>query len=436
MTIRELQDKAGKAVADARAIHAKADGEKREMSNDESAAFDAAMKVYTETKAEIDKLGRSEARAKALADAQEELRRVQPRITEPPRGAAGREAEGDGEERGKVVEFELRGRKYRFDRESRQGRRCTPEYREAFRAELARTENRDIQTNIEVDGGYLVAGEDWVAELLKNIDDETMIRQWARVLPPTLAQKVGFPTRTAKAVTAAWGQELTPPTKDTSLKFGKRSLTPHYMTFMTLLSRDTLASDVMPVDQIVREEMSRDVAELEEQAFISGDGAQKPLGVLTASNDGIPTTRDVNSGAANTVTADAVLDLVASVKNRYRASPKFCVMGHRLTFSTLRKLKDANGQYLWQPSLVAGKPDTFAATACVENDWFPQIAANAYALLAGDWSKYFIVDGLDFGLQILDQPYALSNQVAYVGRRKVDAQPVVAEAFSRMKIAA
>lgn len=436
MTIREMQDKAGKAVADARAIHAKAETEKREMSTDESAAFDAAMKVYEDTKAEIDKHGRSEARAKALANADAELRRVQPRVTEPPRGTAGRDAEGGSEDRGKVVEFELRGKTFRIDPESSAGRRCSPEYREAFSARLRLTESRDIQTNIEVDGGYLVAGEDWVAELLKNIDDETVIRSWARVLPPTLAQKVGFPSRTSKAVTAAWGQELTAPTKDAALKFGKRTLTPHYMTFMSLLSRDTLASDIMPVDTIVREEMARDVAELEEQAFITGDGAQKPLGVLTASADGIPTSRDVNSGSASTLTSDAVLDLVASVKNRYRASPKFCLMGHRLTFSTLRKLKDANGQYLWQPSLVAGKPDTFAATACVENDWFPTIAANAYVLLAGDWSRYFVVDGLDFGLQILDQPYALTNQIAYVGRRKVDAQPVVAEAFSRMKIAA
>lgn len=436
MTIRELQEKAGKAVADAQAIDTKTRNEKREMSADESAAFDAAMKVYDETKAEIDKLGRSEARTKALANAQEELRRVQSRVTEPPRGAAGREAEGDGEERGKFVEFELRGKKFRIDCDSAVGRRCSSEYRDAFSARLRLTESRDIQTNIEVDGGYLVAGEDWVAELLKNVDDETVIRRWARVLPPTLAQKVGFPSRTSKAVTAAWGQELTPPTKDAALKFGKRSLTPHYMTFMSLLSRDTLASDIMPVDQIVREEMARDIAELEEQAFISGDGAQKPLGVLTAHADGIPTSRDVNSGAAATLTSDAVLDLIASVKNRYRASPKFCLMGHRLTLATLRKLKDANGQYLWQPSLVAGKPDTFAATACVENDWFPQIAANAYVLLAGDWSKYFVVDGLDFGLQILDQPYALTNQVAYVGRRKVDGQPVIAEAFSRMKISA
>lgn len=436
MTIRELQEKAGKAVADARAIHAKAEAEKREMTADESAAFDRHMADYDKHKADADSMLAADQRRSRLADADRDLGRLNPRVTEPrARVPAGGDPDDDAETRNGAITFEVRGREFRFEPGEPAHRRNTAEYRAAFNRRLAGTEARDISTALDTDGGYLVTPEMFVGELIKNLDDEVWLRKICRVLPPVPAQSAGFPVRTGKMSTWNWGKELTAPAKDTALKFGKRKLTPHYMTGESLVSRDTLASGVLPVDQLVREEMARDAGELEENSFLLGDGNEKPLGLLVASTDGISAGRDVASGAAAAVTPDAITSMLYSIKDKYRASPSFWIMLHRLIIAHIRKLKDANGQYLWQPSIAAGQPETLGGYRTQPNEFMPKdLTTGTYVMLAGDFKQYYIVDGLDFQIQVLLEKYAETNQNAYLARRKVDGQPVKEEAFARMKL--
>jgi HK97 family phage major capsid protein len=445
MTLQEMREKRAKAIADARALMDTAKKANRDLSDDETRQVDAAFAESDRLKDEIKAAEAKEARQARLEREERELEESRGRRAggeTPGRDPAGpREEPRDtrGAQPGRVHRWELRRRgsrdvaEFRYLPGSAEHRRHTPEYREAFRSVLV-GEQRALQSDIDVQGGFLVAPEEWVGELLKDLDDQVFIRSKARLFT-TSAQSIGAPRRTAKTATFAWGGELTTPTADTSLRFGKRSLSPHYMTGLVPVSRDLLRSSVMSAESIVRQEIARDAAELEEQGFISGSGAGQPLGLFTASSDGISTSRDVSTG--NNTTAPTVDGLIAAkfhLKQMYRRTAEW--MFHRTLIALIRKLKDGNGQYLWQPSVVAGEPDRLLDMPVNESEWIPStLTTGQYVGILGAFNYYWIVDGLDLGMQVLQETYALQNQIAYLVRRKVDGGPAVEEAFARVKLA-
>ena len=439
MTLQELREARMKATVAARTIMDAAKKENRDLTDAENVQGDAAFGEVDRLKKEIDKLEQSEARKARLAQEERELSESAGRRTDPanPRGAdpapptdGNRDANADY-----TYEFRRRGAKpvtVRYRAGSAEHRRHTPGYRAAFRDALA-YEARALQADLDTAGGFIVSPEEFVAELLQDVDDEVMIRGMARKFT-TNAQSIGMPRRTAKMASFAWGSELSTPTADTSLKFGKRNLTPHYMTGEIVVSRDLLRSGLMDVEAIVRSEIARDAGELEERAFISGSGAGQPLGLFTVSDDGITTARDVSSGnLATSITVDGLISAKFALKQVYRARAQW--MFHRDAVAMIRKLKDGNGQYLWQPSVVAGEPDRILNLPSRESEWVPNtFTSGLYAGIIGDFSNYWIVDSLDMGIQVLLETYARTNQNGYIVRRKVDGAPTIAEAFARVKL--
>jgi HK97 family phage major capsid protein len=435
--LEKLREERLKHIAAARTIMDRAKKENRDLTDSEQSEVDKAFAESDRCKAEIEKLEKNEARSRRLAESEADMERSAGRRTNPADPGRSQERPRDAEAR-EDYSFELRRR---GDREARtivfrpgtaEHRRHTPDYREGFRAFLG-CERRALQADLDTAGGYIVAPEQFVAELLMDIDDEVMIRGLSRTFTTT-AQSIGVPRRTAKMNSFNWGSELSAPTKDTSLKFGKRSLHPHHMTGEILVSRDLLRSAVMSVEAIVRAEIARDAGELEEEGFITGNGAGQPLGLFTASSDGISTSRDVATGnAATAVTFDGLINAKFSLKAKYRKSAVW--LFHRLTVGMIRKLKDGNGQYLWQPSTVAGEPDRILDVPVKDSEFIPNTyTSGQYVGIIGDMRNYWIVDSLDLGLQVLIEKYAEDNQVAYLARRKVDAAPTIEEAFARVKL--
>jgi len=282
----------------------------------------------------------------------------------------------------------------------------------------------------------LTTPEEFMAGLLKTADDEVFIRRLARKFTTT-AQSTGIRTRKAKLSTASWGQELTNTytTRDTSLQFGKKVLQPHYMTGEAIISRDLLRASTMDVESIVGEEVVRDFSEIEEQAFLTGNGSQRPLGLFTASSDGVSTGRDVSTGNTNTaITFDGLVEAKYALKPKYRMSSTW--LFHRSAVKAIAKIKDGDGQYIWQPSRVQGEPDRILGLPYIESEWIPStFTAGLYVGILGDFSYYYIVDALGMDMQRLIEKYAETNQVAYIYRRKVDAMPVMEEAFVRVTLA-
>ncbi len=320
-------------------------------------------------------------------------------------------------------------------------RRGSKEYHRTFRTYVREgrhgipiAEYRALQTDSDVDGGYLVLPTQMAQGILKNLDDEVHIRQKARKFTLVGAKSLGVIKRTAKLSTWAWGSELSAPTPDTALKFGKRELTPHYATGEAIISRDLMMNAVESVESMVNTEIGRDGGELQERAFISGTGAGQPLGVFTASNDGISTSRDISTdNTATAITVDGLINAKFALKPQYRRTAEW--MFHRDSIKMLSKLKDGEGRYLWEPSVKVGTPDQLLALPFVENEWVPNtFTTGQYVGILANWQYYWIADGLDIQVQRLIELYARTNQDGFVARLKTDGAPQLEEAFVRVKL--
>lgn len=173
------------------------------------------------------------------------------------------------------------------------------------------------------------------------------------------------------------------PTVDAALKFGKKSLTPHYLTGEIKVSKDLLRRSTMGVEQIVRAEMARDGGEKMETAYLTGHGAGQPLGVFIASTDGISTGRDVNTGSATGFTADGLVAAKYSLKQQYRnggARGGCRWLFHRDAIKLLSQLKDADNHYMLQPArgLTGDEWDTLLGHPVDESEMAPNTYTNGF----------------------------------------------------------
>ena len=326
------------------------------------------------------------------------------------------------------------------------GKRGSQDYESAFSdalsgRQLPADRMAALQSDDPEQAGYLVASEQFASELLKEVDDLLFIRQYARIHTVREAGSLGIKKRTAKASTFGWSSELAVSTADTALTFGKKVLTPHHLTGEILVSRDLARRSVMSMDQIVREEFARDAGEKMEDGYLTGNGAQQPLGVFTASSDGISTARDVATGSATSITADGLINAKYGLKSQYRKGALGSVrwLFHRDAIKIIAKLKDSAGQYLLQIGVgnatQGGPPeDNLLGVPVDESERAPNTFTNGlYCGLLANWRYYEIADALDMEIQRLEELYARTNQFGFIGRLKTDGMPTLEEAFVRLK---
>lgn len=295
---------------------------------------------------------------------------------------------------------------------------------------------RNLAMDNPTQAGYLVAPEKFVSELIREMADATFMRSKARVLPPLNgSHSLGYPVRTAGMSSFAWGTELSTPTPDTSLAFGKREFKTHPGTSEILISR-TLVRNVANAEAMIRSEMAEEIAAVLEDAYMNGDGSNRPLGIFTASDDGIPTTRDVSTGnTATEIKFDGLIEAQESIKPQYQAGCEWIF--HRDATKQLRKLKNSDGQYIWQPSVLAGQPDMLLGKPINRSEKVPHtFTAGQYVGAYGDLKTYWIVDSLALEIQVLTELYARSNQIDYISRLETEGAPVMPWAWARIKLGA
>ena len=293
-----------------------------------------------------------------------------------------------------------------------------------------------LQQSVPTQAGNLVAPEKFVMDLIKELDNTLFMRQKAKVLPPLQgAQSLGYPKRTARMGAAIWGTEISAPTPDTTLAFGKKEFKPNPATAEILLSK-TLIRNAPEVEGIVLSEMAMVFGELMEIAYMTGTGVTQPLGIFTASADGISVARDVSVGNTTTaMTFDGLIEAKYSIKDQYQKGCEWIF--NRLGVKMLAKLKDLDGQYIWQPSVVAGTPDLLLGKPVNSSEYAPGIfTAGLYVGFYGDLKNYWICDSLTMEIQALFELYARTNQVDYIARLETDGMPVLDEAFARVTLAA
>lgn len=428
----DLYELRAKAVYDARQILDKADREKRDLTADEQT-------TYNRCDAEIDRLN-DQIEKRERASAAYKSRKTAPG----PLGAAGKGGDGAAltidYPAGWNVQAMLKGRRPRrnvlhpgTDEHTRaQGR-----YQDAFLKYLQTgKEQLGLQVSKDTKGGYL-APTTFVAELIKAVDDMVHVRQLARVLPP-LSQSVslGVPTRDSRLSAGTWQPEIPASdiSEDDGITIGKRELMPHLAMWLVKLSNKLIRSSSIDAEGLVRDEIAYAAGTTLENAYYTGTGDQQPLGMFVASSLGVSTGRDVTATNTTSFTADNLIDLLFNLKAQYQQNA--VGLFSRAAVKMTRKLKDGNGQYLWQPGL-AGTPSTILERPYVQSEFVPStFTTGLYVGMFADLSAgYWIVDSLQVEVQVLMELFSLRNQTGYVARLETDGMPVLEEAFSRLKLA-
>jgi HK97 family phage major capsid protein len=296
-------------------------------------------------------------------------------------------------------------------------------------------EFRDLQVGIDTQGGFLVAPQTFVKEIIRTVANLSFIRNRARVIPVTSGDTLGAVTREAAASDAEWTRELGEPTPDTALKFGKRELKPDTLSKMILVSRRLLRVSALDAEQLIRDEFAELYAITEEKGFLTGTGVAMPLGVFTAHADGVPTSRDVSTGNTSTaITFDGLKSAQFALKAQHRRAASW--LFHRDAVSMVAKLKDLENQYLWEPSNKIGEPDVLLGHPVDESEYVPNtFTSGLYVGLLANWKAgYWIAEGQAMDMQRLNELYAKTNQVGFIARKEIDGQPVLSEAFARVKL--
>ena len=222
--------------------------------------------------------------------------------------------------------------------------------------------------------------------------------------------------------TASWIDEEGAYTESDD-SFGQVSIGAYKLGTMIKVSEELLNDSVFDLESYIAREFARRIGTKEEEAFFTGDGTGKPLGILAASG-GAET--GVTAASATAVTADELIDLFYSLKSPYRKNAVWVL--NDSTIKAIRKLKDNNGQYLWQPSLVAGTPDTILGRPVKTSAYMPAIAAGAKTIAFGDFSYYWIADRQGRSFKRLNELYAANGQVGFLGSQRVDGKMILPEA--------
>src|SRR3990167_8499107 len=294
-------------------------------------------------------------------------------------------------------------------------------------------------------GGNLVP-EDYRTEIIKRLIGNTVVRGRARVVT-TIRDAVEWPrleggnTQFTSAVRETMVDET--PTNasasETNPTFGLIRIPVHTGMTRTNLSRNLLEDSAFNLLDTMAGLFAEAMAINEDTLFLTGQGGNGPRGVLGARANGnqaspITGVTNVVTGNASQVTADGVVDLVYAIASQYR-NTAIHVM-NRTTQRDVRKLKDGDGRYMWQPGLMAGQPATLLGFGVFESESIDSIAANARVIIFGDWKNgYVIVDRVGMTIErVSDTTTVGQNQVALFGRRRYGGDCVGPWSFSVQQI--
>lgn len=426
----ELRQKRADVIAKARKIVDKGDEDKRDLTGEEQQEFERHMVEAREIKANYE-------RRESLEAEERDLSRSAGRKTDPTE--PGGDMPGDRELRHhKPIECEFRGKKLTIQPGTPAYARATSEYIDSFRHYI-RTgrEDRAMSVGDQAQGGYFVPMQ-MSMEILTDLNNEVWMRQLSTVLPPLITgASLGVLSRDARPGDGDWTPEIPASdlTPDTAIRIGARELMPHLDTKYIEVSQKLLRVSVVNVEQYVRDEMLYIKGITEEQAMLTGDGAQQPLGVFTASADGVTTSQDVTAAATTTVAADDFKTVKWDFPSQYRNNLSWVM--HRDLMEITDKLKTGDGQYLLKPGLAEGAPDTILGYPVFTSEYAPNtFTTGLYVALLGNFRRgYRIVDSLTFEIQRLNELKTLQNKTGFKMSHEVDGQPVLADAFRRLKLA-
>ena len=307
--------------------------------------------------------------------------------------------------------------------------RASDEYKQAVLNALRsnfRQVSNIMQEGVDADGGYLVPDE-YDSRLITKLTEENVIRRLGHRLSTSGDHKINI---AASTPAAAWIEE------GESLTFGDATfdqiiLDAHKLHVAVKVTEELLYDSMFDIENYLFDAFGKALANAEEDAFINGDGNGKPLGILAAAG-GAQT--GVTTASSTAITADEVINLVYSLKRPYRKNAVF-IMNDQ-TIAAIRKLKDGNGMYMWQPALTAGEPDRLLGYPVHTSQFMPTIAAGAKTIAFGDFSYYNIGDRGSRSLGELRELFAGNGMVGFLAKERVDGKLVLPEAVQCLQMKA
>ncbi len=282
-----------------------------------------------------------------------------------------------------------------------------------------------LSESVDADGGYLVP-EEFERQIVAGLDEANVIRSLAKVITTHHERKI--PIAAGHSV-ATWTAENAAFT-ESNPTFGQKQIDAFKLTDLIRVSVELLQDSEFDLESYIAAEFARAFGIAEEQAFCVGTGTNQPTGIFTANG----ATVGVTAAAANAVTVDEIISLVYALKSPYRKNAKFLM--NDATVSILRKLKDLNGAYLWQPSVQAGQPDKLLGYDLYTSPYAPTVAAGALAIAFGDFRNYWIGDRAGRTVQRLNELYATNGQIGYVATERVDGKVILPEGIQLLKMKA
>lgn len=296
------------------------------------------------------------------------------------------------------------------------------EYKEAFSAYVKRGEEKALQAGVPGDGGYVVPGEveTEITRLMTHISPIRAIAGVRQVSGSVYKRPI-----TVTGPQTGWvGETAARPTTD-SQTLAELSYPTTELYAMPAATTAFLDDAAVDVGQWIADEVNAAFAAQETTAFVSGDGNNKPSGFLNGSkvaeaswswgNLGYLAT-GVSGAMPASNASDVLIDLVYALKAGYRQNANWVM--NRKTQGALRKLKDADGNYLWQPAAAADGRASFMGFPLVEAEDMPNITANSFSLAFGDFRRgYLIVDRQ--GVSVLRDPFSSKPYVLFYTTKRV-----------------
>lgn len=306
--------------------------------------------------------------------------------------------------------------------------KASDEYKTAFwNAMRGRKISGALQIGEDSEGGYLVPDE-FERTLIEALEEQNIFRQIARIIQTDSGERK-IPVVASKG-TASWVDEEGQIT-DSDDSFSQVTLGAFKLATMIKVSEELMNDSVFPLESYIAREFARRIGVKEEEAFFAGNGTGKPTGILNATGGA---QIGKTTAGATAITLDEVIDLYYSLKSPYRNKAVFIT--NDSTVKAVRKLKDTTGQYLWQPSVREGAPDTLLGKPVYTSSFMPAIAASAKTMAFGDFSYYWIADRQGRIFKRLNELYATTGQIGFIATQRVDGKLTLAESVQVLQQAA
>lgn len=273
-----------------------------------------------------------------------------------------------------------------------------------------------LQEKVDADGGYLVP-EEYDNRLIQTLNGENIMRSLANIITTSGDHKINI---AATNPAAAWIEE------GGQLTFGEATfkqvlLDAHKLHVAIKVTEELLYDSAFNLEDYILEQFGKALANAEEDAFLNGDGTGKPTGIFHETNGGTHLTE------VTAFKSDDIINLIHALKRPYRKNAAF-IMNDKL-IAIVRKLKDGNGAYMWQPSYQVDEPDTLLGYPVYTSAFAPE-----GKIAFGDFSYYNIGDRGTRSFKQLTELFAGNGMIGFVAKERVDGKLILPEAVQILPV--